>query len=115
MLAHIGVTEANWRDGAAKDPNFIASESPAYVGRAVAALAADPGVKARAGRVFSSWELARAYGFTDADGTQPDWGAHFARAFGRPYRTADAAAYAAWMDSPVEILLASTADRPGAP
>jgi NAD(P)-dependent dehydrogenase (short-subunit alcohol dehydrogenase family) len=107
MLAHFEVTEANWRDGAAKDPNFLASESPAYVGRAVAALAADPAVKARAGRVFSSWELARVYGFTDADGSQPDWGAHFATTFGRPYRTADEDAYASWLDSPVETFLAS--------
>jgi NAD(P)-dependent dehydrogenase (short-subunit alcohol dehydrogenase family) len=76
MLEHFGVTEATWRDGGKKDPNFLVSESPLYVGRAVAALAADPGVLARNGQLCSSWELARAYGFTDADGSRPDWGSH---------------------------------------
>ncbi|MFN7135167.1 MAG: SDR family oxidoreductase [Myxococcales bacterium] len=102
MLEHFGVTEANWRDGAKKDPNFIASESPAYVGRAVAALAADPHVGRKSGRVFSSWDLAREYGFTDADGSQPHWAEHFARAFGKAYPAADEAAYAAWRDGPAE-------------
>jgi NAD(P)-dependent dehydrogenase (short-subunit alcohol dehydrogenase family) len=74
MLDGYGVSEANWRDGAAKDPNFLASESPLYVGRAVAALAADPKVLSRTGQLFSSWELAREYKFTDADGRRPDWG-----------------------------------------
>jgi len=76
MLERFGVTEATWRDGGKKDRNFLVSESPLYVGRAVAALAADPTVLARNGQLCSSWELARAYGFTDADGTRPDWGAH---------------------------------------
>ncbi len=102
MLDNFGVTESNWREGAKKDPNFIASESPCYVGRAVAALAADPNVGAKAGRVFSSWCLAREYGFTDVDGSQPHWGEHFARAFGQPYQVADLAAYASWHDGPVE-------------
>lgn len=103
MLENFGVTEANWREGAAKDPHFIASESPCYVGRAVAALAADPNVGAKAGRVFSSWALAREYGFTDADGSQPHWGDYFARAFGKPYRVADEDAYTSWRDGPMEI------------
>ncbi|QDE67695.1 short-chain dehydrogenase [Myxococcus xanthus] len=103
MLESFGVTEANWREGAAKDPHFIASESPAYVGRAVAALAADPNVGTKAGRVFSSWALAREYGFTDADGSQPHWGDYFARAFGRPYRVADEDAYMSWRDGPMEL------------
>jgi NAD(P)-dependent dehydrogenase (short-subunit alcohol dehydrogenase family) len=76
MLEHFGVTEATWRDGGKKDTNFLVSESPLYVGRGVAALAADPKVLERNGQLVSSWELARAYGFTDADGTQPDWGTH---------------------------------------
>ena len=76
MLEHFGVTEATWRDGGKKDPNFLVSESPLYVGRGVAALAADPQVLARNGQLCSSWELARTYGFTDADGSRPDWGAH---------------------------------------
>jgi NAD(P)-dependent dehydrogenase (short-subunit alcohol dehydrogenase family) len=73
MLDHYGVTEANWRDGAAANPHFAAiSESPRFVGRAVAALAADPDVHGRNGRSFSSGGLAREYGFTDVDGSQPD-------------------------------------------
>jgi NAD(P)-dependent dehydrogenase (short-subunit alcohol dehydrogenase family) len=75
MLEHFGVTEANWRDGGKKDKNFLESESPLFVGRAVAALAADDRVMARTGMLLSSWELAREYGFTDADGRRPDWGA----------------------------------------
>jgi NAD(P)-dependent dehydrogenase (short-subunit alcohol dehydrogenase family) len=73
MLENFGVTEANWRDAAAIQPHFAAiSESPRFVGRAVAALAADPDVALRNGGSFSSGELAREYGFTDVDGSQPD-------------------------------------------
>jgi NAD(P)-dependent dehydrogenase (short-subunit alcohol dehydrogenase family) len=73
MLENYGVTESNWREGAAVNPHFGAiSESPLYVGRAVAALAADPDVSRRNGGSFSSGELAHEYGFTDADGSQPD-------------------------------------------
>jgi NAD(P)-dependent dehydrogenase (short-subunit alcohol dehydrogenase family) len=73
MLDHFGVTESNWRDGAAINPHFAAiSESPRFVGRAVAALAADPDVHHRTGASFSSGGLAREYGFTDLDGSQPD-------------------------------------------
>jgi NAD(P)-dependent dehydrogenase (short-subunit alcohol dehydrogenase family) len=71
-LDSLGVTEANWQEGAKKDPSFIASETPFYVGRAVAALAADPKIGAKTGRVFTSWGLAAEYGFTDRDGRQPD-------------------------------------------
>jgi NAD(P)-dependent dehydrogenase (short-subunit alcohol dehydrogenase family) len=74
MLERMGVTEANWRDAAAKSKGFEESETPVYVGRAVAALAADPKVYRRAGKVFASWTLAKEYGFTDGDGRQPDWG-----------------------------------------
>jgi NAD(P)-dependent dehydrogenase (short-subunit alcohol dehydrogenase family) len=73
MLEHYGVTEANWRDGAAVNPHFAAiSESPRFVGRAVAALASDPDRARRSGGSFSSGGLAREYGFTDVDGSQPD-------------------------------------------
>jgi NAD(P)-dependent dehydrogenase (short-subunit alcohol dehydrogenase family) len=73
MLENYGVTEANWRDGAAVNPHFAAiSESPRFVGRAVAALAADPELERRNRGSFSSGELARDYGFTDVDGSQPD-------------------------------------------
>jgi len=78
MLEHFGVSEATWRDAAKRDPHFAHSETPAFVGRAVAALAADPKVSKKGGRVFASWTLAKEYGFTDADGRTPDWGAHFA-------------------------------------
>ncbi|MFB6559850.1 SDR family oxidoreductase [Streptomyces sp. NPDC056400] len=79
LLEHFGVTEANWRDGAAKDPNFAHSETPAYLGRAVVALAADPDVIARSGRALATWDLYKEYGFTDSDGTQPDFAAHWAK------------------------------------
>ncbi|MFD9595219.1 SDR family oxidoreductase [Kitasatospora sp. NPDC059973] len=78
VLEHFGVTEANWRDGVAQDPNFAHSETPAYLGRAVAALAADPAVMAKTGRALATWGLYREYGFTDADGTRPDFAAHWA-------------------------------------
>src|SRR5579863_3187416 len=79
MLDGFGVSEANWRDAIAKNPDFAESETPSYVGRAVVALATDPNVALKAGKVFASWTLAREYGFHDSDGRQPDWGAHFAR------------------------------------
>jgi len=73
MLEIFGVTEENWSDPGKAPPHFAAiSESPRFVGRAVAALAADPGVSRRNGGSFSSGELAREYGFTDLDGSQPD-------------------------------------------
>jgi NAD(P)-dependent dehydrogenase (short-subunit alcohol dehydrogenase family) len=73
MLDNYRVTEANWRDGAATNPHFAAiSESPRFVGRAVAALAADPDVHRHNGGSFSSGGLAREYDFTDIDGSQPD-------------------------------------------
>jgi NAD(P)-dependent dehydrogenase (short-subunit alcohol dehydrogenase family) len=77
MLDHFGVTEVNWRDGAKKDPNFLASETPFFVGRAVAALAADPRVLDKSGGLYSSWGLAREYGFTDVDSSRPDLGRYF--------------------------------------
>lgn len=85
MLEHFGVTEANWRDGAAKDPNFAHSETPTYLGRAVAALAADPDIMAKTGRALATWGLYKEYGFTDADGTQPDFAAHWAIALEEEY------------------------------
>lgn len=78
MLDHFGVTESTWRDAIEQDPHFAASETPLFVGRAVAALAADPAILGKSGEAFTSWDLAKGYGFTDADGSRPDWGAHFA-------------------------------------
>lgn len=73
MLEHFRVTEVNWRDSAPWQPHFAAiSESPRFVGRAVAALASDPDLQRRNGGSFSSGGLAREYGFTDTDGSQPD-------------------------------------------
>ncbi|MEV5323097.1 SDR family oxidoreductase [Nonomuraea sp. NPDC052634] len=72
MLDHYGVKEENWRDATAREPHFAISESPRYVGRAVAALAADPDVMRWTGRSLSSGQLAQEYGFTDVDGSQPD-------------------------------------------
>jgi NAD(P)-dependent dehydrogenase (short-subunit alcohol dehydrogenase family) len=75
MLERFGVAEANWRDGAKRDPDFAWSETPHYLGRAVAALAADPQVGRKAGAAFFVGDLADEYGFTDLDGTRP----HFNR------------------------------------
>jgi NAD(P)-dependent dehydrogenase (short-subunit alcohol dehydrogenase family) len=72
MLDAYGVTESNWRDATARSPHFAISESPAFVGRAVAALAQDPDVSRWSGESLSSGELAKIYGFNDLDGSQPD-------------------------------------------
>ena len=72
MLEHFGVREDNWRDAAERIPHFCISESPRYVGRAVAALASDPDVARWNGQSLSSGQLAQVYGFTDLDGTRPD-------------------------------------------
>jgi NAD(P)-dependent dehydrogenase (short-subunit alcohol dehydrogenase family) len=72
MLEIYQVTEENWRDGTKIQPHFIISESPRYVGRAVAALTADPEVSRWNGQSLSSGQLAKVYGFTDLDGSQPD-------------------------------------------
>ncbi|MFV0132243.1 SDR family oxidoreductase [Streptomyces sp. HMX87] len=72
MLGHFGVREDNWRDALAAEPHFAISETPRYVGRAVAALAADPDVARFNGRSLSSGGLAQEYGFTDLDGSRPD-------------------------------------------
>jgi hypothetical protein len=74
MLEHFGVTEDNWREAGKKDKNFLESESPLFVGRAVVALAQDRRVRGKSGQLFSSWEVGRTYGFTDVDGRRPDWG-----------------------------------------
>ena len=72
MLENHGVTESNWRDATKRTPHFCISESPRYVGRAVAALAADPDASRWNGQSLSSGQLAQVYGFTDLDGTRPD-------------------------------------------
>jgi NAD(P)-dependent dehydrogenase (short-subunit alcohol dehydrogenase family) len=72
MLDHFGVTEDNWRDAVEREPHFAISETPYFVGRAVAALAADPEVGRWNGKSLSSGGLAKEYGFTDRDGSRPD-------------------------------------------
>jgi NAD(P)-dependent dehydrogenase (short-subunit alcohol dehydrogenase family) len=72
MLDIYGVTEANWRDATVKQPHFVISETPRYVGRAAAHLAGDPEVARWTGQSLSSGRLAQVYGFTDLDGSQPD-------------------------------------------
>jgi NAD(P)-dependent dehydrogenase (short-subunit alcohol dehydrogenase family) len=72
MLEVYQVTEQNWREGALKSPHFVISETPRFVGRAVAALAADPERARWNGQSLSSGGLAQVYGFTDLDGSRPD-------------------------------------------
>ncbi len=103
MLDHFGVSEANWKEGGKKDPNFLASESPRYVGRAVVALASDPAVKEKSGRVFSSWGLAREYGFTDLDGTRPHWGDFARKKYGK-YKICDERFYSYWAPGLAELV-----------
>jgi NAD(P)-dependent dehydrogenase (short-subunit alcohol dehydrogenase family) len=118
VLDHFGVSETNWKDvGKKKKKNpdqnsqdqndsphdFMASESPRFVGRAVVALATDPRVKKKTGRVFSSWALAREYGFTDLDGTQPHWGNYAKKKYGK-YKICDAQFYSYWVPGLVELI-----------
>jgi len=113
VLDHFGVSEANWKEVGNKDQNsahqndapkdFLVSESPRYVGRAVVALAADPKVKEKSGRVFSSWALAREYGFTDLDGTRPDWGKYARKKYGK-YKICDELFYSYWVPGLVEMI-----------
>ena len=81
MLEIFGVTEENWRDGITKDRWFAISETPRYIGRAVAALAADPEISRWSGRALSAGVLAKHYGFTDLDGSQPETSRYFADAY----------------------------------
>jgi len=77
MLDGFGVSEDNWRDAIAEDRHFAASETPHYIGRAVAALVGDADVMAKSGQVLTTGGLAREYGFSDIDGSQPDWASYF--------------------------------------
>jgi NAD(P)-dependent dehydrogenase (short-subunit alcohol dehydrogenase family) len=93
MLEHFGVTEESWRDGIAKDKWFAISETPRYIGRAVAALAADPERARWSGQALSSGVLAKHYGFTDLDGSQPEASRFFADAYFGDKKDADVADY----------------------
>ena len=70
---------SSWAEAIETDPYFAESETPCLVGRAVAALAADPNVGAKSGGVFATWTLSKEYGLTDVDGRRPDWGTFFPR------------------------------------
>lgn len=88
VLATLNATEENWREVArtskqAQEFGFAGSETPCFVGRAVAALAADPDVLRKSGSILSSWALSDEYGFTDANGERPHWGRYFAEHFPR--------------------------------
>ena len=104
MLEHFGVTEANWREAAKKDPNFEESETPLYSGRAVVALATDPHIAKKSGRVFSSWGLSDEYGFCDADGRKPHWGSHAKKKYGDVMRPCDEAFYLYWTGGMVDSI-----------
>lgn len=71
MLESFGVTVENWQDALKENPDFVSSETPFYIGRAVVALATDPNVMEKTGHALSAGYLAREYGFTDVDGRQP--------------------------------------------
>ena len=73
MLSHFGVTEENWHEAIKHDRNFAYSETPFYIGKAVVALACDKKIMQKSGQSLVSGKLAREYGFTDIDGTQPIW------------------------------------------
>jgi NAD(P)-dependent dehydrogenase (short-subunit alcohol dehydrogenase family) len=104
MLEHFGVTEANWQDAIKKDPNYATSETPLYAGRAIAALAADPHIMKKSGRVFSSWNLSDEYGFCDADGRRPHWGRHFTATYGDKMNPCDEGFYKYWFGGGLEAV-----------
>jgi NAD(P)-dependent dehydrogenase (short-subunit alcohol dehydrogenase family) len=104
MLDHFGVTEANWRDAGKKDPNFLASETPLYVGRAIAAMAADANLMKKSCRAFSSWGLSDEYEFTDADGNRPHWGRHAREKYGECLKPCDEKFYEYWSAGLIEKL-----------
>lgn len=86
VLATLNATEENWREVArtskqAQDFGFAGSETPCFVGRAIAALAADPEAKRKSGAILSSWSLSEEYGFTDVNGERPHWGRYFGENF----------------------------------
>ena len=92
MLDAFGVTEATWRDALPKQPHFIISETPRFIGRAVAALAADPDRARWSGQSLSSGSLSQVYGFTDIDGSRPDCWRYMVEVQD-PGRPADATGY----------------------
>jgi NAD(P)-dependent dehydrogenase (short-subunit alcohol dehydrogenase family) len=92
MLAEFGVTEQNWRDALPRVPHFCISESPSFVGRGIAALAADGDLARHAGQGLTSYDLAVSYGVTDTDGSRPNCWAYVVEVEDRG-RPADATGY----------------------
>ncbi|HET7209196.1 MAG TPA: SDR family oxidoreductase [Terriglobales bacterium] len=115
VLDHFGVSEGNWKKAGEYPPgrrrrvahdaraDFMHSESPRYIGRAVVALATDPTVKEKSGRVFSTWTLAHEYGFTDSDGSRPDWGNYARERYG-DFKSCDEQFYSYWSPGLVELI-----------
>jgi NAD(P)-dependent dehydrogenase (short-subunit alcohol dehydrogenase family) len=104
MLERFGVTEANWQDAVKKDPNYAISETPLYAGRAIAALAADPNIMKKSGKVFSSWGLSDEYAFCDSDGRRPHWGRHFTEKYGNFMNPCDEGFYKYWFGGAIEAV-----------
>jgi NAD(P)-dependent dehydrogenase (short-subunit alcohol dehydrogenase family) len=104
MLEHFGVTEANWTDAVKEDANYAESETPLFAGRAIAALAADPQLMKKSGRVFSSWGLSDEYGYCDADGRRPHWGRHYKTKYGDTMKSCGAPFYEHWFDGPISAV-----------
>ena len=92
MLETYGVTEETWRDATAQEPHFVMSETPRFVGRAIAALAADAERHRWNGQSLSSAQVAKVYGVTDVDGSQPDFW-RYLREVQEPGKPADATGY----------------------
>src|SRR5207244_1880546 len=107
MLEHFGVSEANWRDAVGKNPDYITSETPLFSGRAIAALAADPKIMQKSGRVFSSWGLSEEYDFCDRDGSHPHWGRYFREKYGDCLKPCDGTFYEYWSGGPMDTIYAN--------
>jgi NAD(P)-dependent dehydrogenase (short-subunit alcohol dehydrogenase family) len=107
MLEHFGVSEANWRDAVKKNPDYVTSETPLFAGRAIAALAADPNIMKKSGRVFSSWGLSEEYDFCDADGGHPHWGRYFKGKYGDCLKPCDGTFYQYWSGGPIDTIYAN--------
>jgi NAD(P)-dependent dehydrogenase (short-subunit alcohol dehydrogenase family) len=106
MLDHFHVTVANWKEAMQKNPDFAASETPIYSGRAVAHLAADPDIAEKSGRVFSTWALADEYGFCDVDGRKPHWGKYVKKKYGDVIKPCDDDFYKYWTGGMIDTILA---------
>ncbi len=104
MLEYFGVTEANWRDAVEQEADYAMSETPLFVGRAIAALAADANLMRKSGRVFSSWNLSDEFPFCDADGARPHWGRHVLGKYGDCLKTCGDAFYEHWSGGVIDLL-----------